>query len=210
MSDRPDRNRSAGPDSPVLLTCNFQLTVERVKRVLEGMDAYLLVANSRGVNVWCAATGGLLTDHDVISVLKTSGIEDRVDHRQVVLPQLAATGIEGKVVQHRTGWRVVWGPVQRRGYSRLSGQRDARTRSMRTVTFPWPQRLEMAVAWAFPISQLALSCCRCGGRDPTAWAWCGRCRWRSSSAFRSTKGSFSRRQIASASSFSTSVRAASS
>lgn len=79
----PDRS------SPVLLTGNFRLTVERVKRSLGGIDAYLLVANSRGVNVWCAATGGLLTDHAVVSVLKTSGIEKLVDHRQVILPQLA-------------------------------------------------------------------------------------------------------------------------
>ena len=58
---RPDR------DSPVFLTCNFRLSVERVRRALAGLDAYLLVANSRGVNVWCAATGGLLTNHDVCS-----------------------------------------------------------------------------------------------------------------------------------------------
>jgi hypothetical protein len=57
------------PDSPVFLTGNYHITVERVKRALEGIDAYLLVANSRGINVWCAATGGLLTNHDIISVL---------------------------------------------------------------------------------------------------------------------------------------------
>jgi len=62
----PDR------ESPVLLTGNFCLTVARVKRAIKGIDAYLLVANSRGINVWCAATGGMLTNHDVISVLKTS------------------------------------------------------------------------------------------------------------------------------------------
>jgi len=101
----PDRN------SPVLLTCNFRLTVERVKRALKGIDAYLLVANSRGINAWCAAAGGHLTDHDVISVLKTSGIDARVDHRQVILPQLSATGIEGKVIHKKAGWEVIWGPV---------------------------------------------------------------------------------------------------
>jgi ferredoxin len=35
-----------------------------------------------------AATGGLLTDHDVVSVLKTSGIEGLVEYREVILPQL--------------------------------------------------------------------------------------------------------------------------
>jgi NAD-dependent dihydropyrimidine dehydrogenase PreA subunit len=145
-----------GPSSPVLLTCNFGLTVKRVQRALRGLDVYLLIANSRGVNVWCAATGGLLTNHDVVSVLKTSGIEDRVDHRQVILPQLAATGIEGSVIHKKAGWRIVWGPVEADGLPAfLRGARQT-TREMRTVTFPWRQRFEMAVAWAFPISLLSL------------------------------------------------------
>ncbi|MEE9281058.1 MAG: HgcAB-like fusion protein [Myxococcota bacterium] len=146
----PDR------DSPVLLTGNFRLTVERLKRRLEGIDAYLLVANSRGVNVWCAATGGLLTNHDVVSVLKTSGIGALVDHRKVILPQLAATGIEGKVVREKTGWRVEWGPVDAAEIPAFLARGRETTREMRTVSFRWPQRLEMAIAWAFPISLLAV------------------------------------------------------
>jgi len=145
-----------GRDGPVLLTCNYRLTVERVRRAIEGIDAYLLVANSGGVNVWCAATGGLLTNHDVVSVLKTSGIEDMVDHRQVILPQLAATGIEGKIIHKKTGWNVVWGPVYATSIPAFLRGGFEKTRAMRTVGFPWPQRLEMAVAWAFPISLLSL------------------------------------------------------
>jgi NAD-dependent dihydropyrimidine dehydrogenase PreA subunit len=145
-----------GRNAPVLLTCNFRLTVERVRRALEGIDAYLLVANSRGVNVWCAATGGLLTNHDVVSVLKTSGIEDLVDHRRVILPQLAATGIEGKIIHKKTGWRVVWGPVYATSIPAFLSGGIEKTVGMRTVSFSWLQRLEMAVAWAFPLSLLPL------------------------------------------------------
>lgn len=145
----PDRQ------SPVLLTGNFGLTVRRVKRALKGIDAYLLVANSRGINVWCAATGGHLTNHDVISVLKTSGVEQRVDHRLVILPQLAATGIEGKVVQAKTGWTTVWGPVRAADIGPFLSGGMRKTEAMRIVDFPWPQRLEMSVAWAFPISLAA-------------------------------------------------------
>ncbi len=145
-----------GRDSPVLLTCNFRLTVARVRRAIQGIDAYLLVANSRGINVWCAATGGLLTNHDVIAVLKTSGIEDLVDHRQLILPQLAATGIEGAVVHRKTGWTVVWGPVRASAIPAFLKAGSQAAASMRTIDFPWPQRLEMAVAWASPISLLAL------------------------------------------------------
>jgi len=145
-----------GPDSPVLLTCNFQLTVARVKQALKGLDVHLLVANSRGVNVWCAATGGLLTHHDVISVLKTSGIAQRVQHRHVILPQLAATGVEAAEVLHRSGWRVIWGPVEARDIPAFLAAGQQATQEMRRVRFPWTRRLEMAVAWAFPISLLAI------------------------------------------------------
>ena len=133
-----------GRNAPVLLTCNFRLTVERVRAALQGLDAYLLIANSRGVNVWCAATGGLMTNHDVVSVLKTSGVEDLVDHRRVILPQLAATGIEAGGIHEKTGWRVVWGPVYATSIPAFLGS-GTKTVEMSPVSFPWPQRLEMAV-----------------------------------------------------------------
>jgi NAD-dependent dihydropyrimidine dehydrogenase PreA subunit len=141
-----------GPNSPVLLTCNFDLTVRRVKRALQGVDCWLLVANSRGVNVWCASTGGLLSDHDVISVLKTSGIEDKVKHREVILPQLAATGVEGKAIRQKTKWKVIWGPLEAEDIPDFLAAAQSKTAAMRQVTFPWARRLEMAMAWGFPIS----------------------------------------------------------
>jgi len=144
-----------GRHSPVLITGNFHLTVQRVKKSLHGLDVYLLVANSRGINVWCAAAGGHLTNRDVISVLKTSGIEKLVDHRRVILPQLAATGIEGRVIARKTGWKVVWGPVYARDIPEFLQARFQKTPAMSQVKFPLLQRMEMAVAWAFPISLVA-------------------------------------------------------
>lgn len=143
---RPDRN------SPVFLTGNFHLTVERVKKALEGIDCYLLVANSRGYNVWCAATGGHLTNHDVISALMVTGIEDLVDHKNVILPQLAATGIENKVILKKTGWRVTWGPVYAKDIPAFLANRSETNPEMRKVKFPLVQRIEMATMWAFPFS----------------------------------------------------------
>jgi len=144
----PDRN------SPVFLTCNYHLTVERVKRVLKGIDAYLLVANSRGINVWCAAAGGIFTNHNVISVLKVSGVEELVDHRNIMLPQLAATGVEADVIKKKTGWKVIWGPVYAKDIPAFIRNKLKKTPKMREVEFPLRQRIEMALAWAFPISMI--------------------------------------------------------
>jgi ferredoxin len=147
---RPDR------EAPVLVTCSYRLTVERLRWALRGVDAYLLVANSRGINVWCAATGGLLTNHDVLSAIKTSGIEALVDHRQVILPQLAATGVEGRALEEKSGWNVVWGPVYAEDVPTLLESHLEKSTEMRQVRFSWTQRLEMAAAWAFPVSLVSI------------------------------------------------------
>ncbi len=143
-----------GPDSPVFLTCNYHLTVERVKRALGGTDCYLLVADSKGYNVWCGAAGGHFNNHGVVSVLKTSGIEDLVNHRRVVLPQLAATGIESSVVRKKTGWEVIWGPVCAKDITSFT-KNGVKTPEMKKVGFPLSRRMEMAVMWAFPFSAIA-------------------------------------------------------
>jgi len=142
----PNRN------SPVFLTGNFHLTVTRLKRALSGLDAYLLIANSRGINVWCAATGGLFTNHDVISVLKVSGIEKQVNHRKVILPQLAGTGIQAAVIKKKTGWQVIWGPAYANDIPEFLENNLNKDASMRKTKFTFSQRIEMAVAWAVPIS----------------------------------------------------------
>jgi ferredoxin len=69
----------------------------------------------------------------------------------VILPQLAATGVEARPIQSRTGWIVTWGPVDARDIP-VFLQNRKKTAAMHQVTFGWPQRLEMAVAWAFPVS----------------------------------------------------------
>ncbi|MBL7073831.1 4Fe-4S binding protein [candidate division KSB1 bacterium] len=138
--------------SPVFLTCNYHLTVERVKRALKGVDCYLLVANSRGINVWCAAADGHFTNHDVISVLKTSGIEELVDHRNVIMPQLAATGVEAKIIHKKSGWKTIWGPVYAKDIPLFIQNNLKKTPEIREVEFPLTQRIELAASWAFPIS----------------------------------------------------------
>jgi NAD-dependent dihydropyrimidine dehydrogenase PreA subunit len=140
-----------GRGSPVLLTGNFRLTVARVKRALEGTDAWLLVADSRGINVWCAAGGGHLTNHSVIAVLKTSGILDLVDHRILILPQLAASGIEAREIKAKTGWTVKWGPVYAADIPAFLAA-GKKTERMKQIRFPLKDRLEMAAAWALPLS----------------------------------------------------------
>lgn len=144
-----------GPDAPVFLTCNFDLTVRRVLRALEGLDCYLLVANSKGINVWCAAGGGILNAHSVVSVLKSSGIADKVGHRVLTLPQLSAPGVDVRTIERQTGWRCQFGPVYAEEIPAYVAAGFIKTDEMRRARFPLGARLEMAVMWAFPMSLLA-------------------------------------------------------
>ena len=137
-----------GRGSPVLLTGNYALTVRRLERVLAGRAAWLLVANSRGVNVWCAAGGGHLTHHDVISVIRTSGVGERVDGRRVVLPQLAATGVERRLVTEATGWSACWGPARLEDLPAFLDRGSRVRREERRMGFPLIRRLEMAAVWS--------------------------------------------------------------
>ena len=138
-----------GPGSPVLLTGNFALTVRRLKETLKGRDVWLLVADSRGINVWCAAGGGHLTQHDVISVLCTSGIGEQVGHRDVVLPMLAATGVELNRVQEATGWAPRWGPARLEDLPAYLDRGCKVKRAERRMRFPLWERMEIAAAWSF-------------------------------------------------------------
>lgn len=143
-----------GPEAPVLVTCNFDLTVRRVVRALEGLDCYLLVAPSKGINVWCAAGGGHLNAHSVTSVVKTSRIADKVEHRNLILPQLSAPGVDVSRVERETGWHCRFGPVYAGDILEYVDTGKKR-REMHLVRFPLRDRLEMAVMWAAPMSMVA-------------------------------------------------------
>ncbi|MCA9609998.1 MAG: 4Fe-4S dicluster domain-containing protein [Myxococcales bacterium] len=140
-----------GPDAPVLLTGNYALTVRRLREALRGHDAWLLCANSRGINVWCAAGGGHLTHHDIISVLRTSGVADRVAHRDLVLPQLAATGVERRAITEVTGWTTRWGPARLEDLPAFLDRGRRVKKHERSMRFPLWERMEMAVMWLAPM-----------------------------------------------------------
>jgi NAD-dependent dihydropyrimidine dehydrogenase PreA subunit len=137
-----------GRAAPVLVTCNFDLTVRRVVKAIEGLDCYLLVAPSHGINVWCAAGGGIFNAHSVTSVVKTSRIADKVDHRTLILPQFSAPGIDMARVEYETGWHCKFGPAYARDIPAYLEANLNKTSDMCRAKFPLGDRLQMAVMWA--------------------------------------------------------------
>ena len=143
---RPDRS------SPVLVTGNFDLTVRKVVQTLkrDGIDAWLLVAPTRGINVWCAAGGGHFTTDTVVSILETSGVAERVDHRKLIVPQLAGAGVNIWSLKERTGWKPRFGPLRIEDLAAyLKRGRRLTEPDERRVTFPLKERLIMGTNLAF-------------------------------------------------------------
>ncbi len=156
---KPGLRRVGNPDrsSPVLVTCNFELTVREVEETLtrDGVNAWLVVAPTRGVNVWCAAGAGEFTADTVIAALKVSGVADLVDHRRVILPQLSASGVNVWSVRERTDWRPVFGPAHIKDLAAfLKSGRSRTERRDRLVTFGPRDRLVMGTNLGFNVSLL--------------------------------------------------------
>ena len=101
----PDRS------SPVILTSNFHLTVRRVEKSLKNENVFLLIAPTNGINVWCAAEGGDLNTHSVITAIKTSRLNERVDHNKIILPQFSASGVDLMLLKRETGRKGLFGPA---------------------------------------------------------------------------------------------------
>lgn len=139
-----------GPDSPVLVTCNFDLTVKRLKHILRGFDLWLLVAESKGVNVWCAAGAEEFNTHSVVSIVKTSGIEDKVNHRTLILPPLGAPGIKASDVKAQTGWKVKWGPAYAEDIPLYLENNFRRDENMKRAKYDLTKRLDTAIGTLFP------------------------------------------------------------
>jgi cyclopropane fatty-acyl-phospholipid synthase-like methyltransferase len=135
---RPDRS------SPVLVTGNFDLTVRRLVRAIDGVvDAWILVADSAGINVWCAAGGGYFTAEKVIAAVKSSHLDQVVDHHALILPQLCANGVDGWRIRQEIRWGVHWGPAKAEDIPAYLAAGRKKTDAMRWVRFPIKDRMEM-------------------------------------------------------------------
>jgi ubiquinone/menaquinone biosynthesis C-methylase UbiE len=138
--------------SPVMVTANYQLTVRRVGSALRNQDAYLLVADTRGENVWCAARGDKFSIKEVAEVIKATRINELVKHRKIILPQLAAGGINHREVKKVTGWKARFGPVYAEDIPTYL-RTGKKTEKQRTVSFRLRERLEMAFQQSFFLSK---------------------------------------------------------
>jgi hypothetical protein len=129
--------------SPVFVSANYTLSFDALRSSLRGIDAYMLVLDTKGVNVWCAAGKGTFGTDEIVSKVNSTGLAEKVDHRRLVLPQLGAPGVAAHVVKKETGFTVEYGPVRAKDIPEFLRLGKA-TPEMRTVTFPLGDRAVLA------------------------------------------------------------------
>jgi hypothetical protein len=121
--------------SPVLVSANYKLTFDVLRKELSGLDCWILILDTKGINVWCAAGKGTFGTHELVGRILKTGLSEIVSHRKLVLPQLGAPGVSAHEVTKQTGFSVVYGPVRAKAIKTFLDSGFKATQEMRTVKF---------------------------------------------------------------------------
>jgi hypothetical protein len=132
-----------GPGSPVFVTANYRMSFDRLRAALTGIDGWILVLDTKGINVWCAAGKGTFGTDELIRRIDGSGLPMVVSHRELILPQLGAPGVAAHEVRDRSGFRVIYGPVAAGDLPAFMVQGLKATAAMRSITFTFTERLAL-------------------------------------------------------------------
>ena len=102
---RPDEQ------SPVFVTANYKMSFDKLREALPGRNAWILVLDTQGINVWCASGKGTFGTKELVGRIKSSGLEQIVSHRELILPQLSGPGVAAHLVKKLSGFKVIYGPI---------------------------------------------------------------------------------------------------
>ena len=101
-----------GENSPVLVTANYKMSFDKLRNALPGRDAWILVLDTKGINVWCAAGKGTFGTSELVARITACGLNQIVSHREVILPQLGGPGVSAHQVKKASGFKVIYGPIR--------------------------------------------------------------------------------------------------
>jgi hypothetical protein len=135
-----------GAESPVLVTANYKLSFDSVRRELTGIDAWILVLDTKGINVWCAAGKGTFGTRELEQRIVAVRLDRVVSHRTLILPQLGAPGVSAHEVKEASGFRVKYGPVRASDIPAFLAGGQKKDDEMRRVRFDLPDRMTIAPA----------------------------------------------------------------
>lgn len=132
---KPDKS------SPVFVSANYKMSFDSLRKELSGFDAYIMVIDTKGINVWCAAGKGTFGTTEIINRIAIVQLDKVVSHRNIILPQLGAPGVVGHEVLKYSGFRVIYGPVRAKDIKDFMNAGMKAASEMRRVKFSAYDRL---------------------------------------------------------------------
>jgi hypothetical protein len=129
--------------SDVFVTANYKLSFDALRKNLSGVSGWILVLDTKGVNVWCAAGKGTFGTKELVNRIKLTSLERIVSHKRLILPQLGATGVAAHKVKEETGFNVHYGPVRASDIKKFISEGYRADKEMRRVTFGFKDRIKL-------------------------------------------------------------------
>jgi len=132
---------SPTPDDPVVVTANYKMTFDIVRSSLCGRNVWLLVLETYGINVWCAAGKGTFGTGELVRRVLSSGLAKVVKHRRLILPILGAAGVSAHQVAARCGFSVHYAAIRALDLPAYLDGGMMTTPAMQEMTFSLQERL---------------------------------------------------------------------
>jgi len=128
-------------ESDVFVTANYKLSFDILRKELKGLNAWILVLDTKSINVWCAAGKGTFGTDELVGRINAVQLHKVVNHRKIIVPQLGAVGVNARAVQKQTDFKVYFGPVYAKDIPAYIEAGCKKTPEMRMVRFPIIDRL---------------------------------------------------------------------
>ena len=158
--------------SDVFVSANYKLSFDHLRKNLDGLNAWILVLDTKGINVWCAAGKGTFGTDELVNRIRETELEQLINHRRIIVPQLGATGVSaykvkvltstvlhsevtntnakavdfksiGNNIKINQGFNVVFGPVRAVDIKAFIKNSYRSTDTMRKVTFNFSDRIKL-------------------------------------------------------------------
>ncbi len=127
--------------SPVLVTANYKMSFDKLREALPGRDMWILVLDTKGINVWCASGKGTFGTMELVGRIESSGLSQIVSHRELILPQLSGPGVAAHHVKKLSGFKVIYGPIRAKDLLTFLDYGFKATQEMRLKTFTTWERI---------------------------------------------------------------------
>jgi hypothetical protein len=129
--------------SDVYVTANYKLSFDTLRKNLEGINSWILILDTKGINVWCAAGKGTFSSDELIKRIREVSLNKIIAHKRIIVPQLGATGIAAHKVKEATGYNIQYGPVRASDIKEYISAGYHKTKEMRKVTFNFYDRVKL-------------------------------------------------------------------